>query len=126
VTDEPAGILGDGITRPTMDTIRRLRASDHARAAEIIKSLDEAARDPVCSDLVDIYVPMVGRAERDGLGWSTDEIHETFPRLVARMSGDEFILTPEQVYEVCAAWFAGQPDLASRITRPSVSRRVPG
>lgn len=65
MTGELAGILRDGITPPTMDTILLLRAylvTDHARAVEIITSLDEAASDRVCSDLVDIYVPMAGRA----------------------------------------------------------------
>lgn len=67
MTDELAGIPRDGITAPELDTIRLLRAyllTDHARAAEIIKSLDHVSSDRVCSDLVEIYSAMarVGHA----------------------------------------------------------------
>jgi hypothetical protein len=127
MTDNVASILPDGIAPPTMDTIRLLRAylvADHARAAEIIKSLDPAASDRVCAELVDIYVPMAARAARDGLGWSTDEIQKALPRAVARMSGNEFTLTTEQIYEVCAAWFAGQPDRVTELTRGDPTREL--
>jgi hypothetical protein len=40
------------------------------------------------------------------------------------MSGDEFILTPEQVHEVCAAWFAGQPDRVVEMTRGEPTREL--
>src|SRR2546428_4213190 len=104
--DGLADIPRDGLTAPNLETIQLLRAylvSNHARAAEIIKSCDRQASDQVCSDLVGVYVPMARVAEREGRGWSTEEIHKTFPRVVARMSGDSFALTPEQVYEVSAA-----------------------
>lgn len=127
MTDELAGIPHNGITPPRMDTIRLLRAylvTDHARAAEIIKSLDAAASDQVCADLVDVYVPMARVAERERRGWSTEEIHETFPRVVARMSGDKFTLTPEQVYEVCAGWFAGRREQVVELTRGEPTREL--
>ena len=125
--DELADILRNGVTPPHLDAIRLLRAyliTDHARAAEIIKSLDEAASDQVCSDLVGIYVPMARLAEREGLGFSTEEIHETFPRVVSRMSGDQFALTPEQVYEVCAAWFSDRHEQVVQMTRGEPTREL--
>lgn len=102
MTDELAGIPRDGITVLELDTIRLLRAyllTDHAGAAEIIKSLDHVSSDRVCSDLVEIYSAMARAAEKTGvdLGWSTEEIHETFPRVLARVSGDTFALSQEQV-----------------------------
>ncbi|HEY3691571.1 MAG TPA: hypothetical protein VGL46_14965 [Pseudonocardiaceae bacterium] len=127
MTDGLAGISRDGVTPPRLDTIRLLQAylvTDHARAAEVIKSLDQPASDQVCADLVGIYVPMARRAEQDGRGWSTEEIHETFPRVVARMSGDRFTLTPEQVYEVCAAWFAGRHEQVVEMTRGEPTREL--
>lgn len=125
--DELADTLRNGVTPPHLDAIRLLRAhliTDHARAAEIIKSLDEAASDQVCSDLVGIYVPMARLAEREGLGFSTEEIRETFPRVVARMSGDQFALTPEQVYEVCSAWFSDRPEQVVHMTRGEPTREL--
>ncbi|GAB3162240.1 hypothetical protein GCM10027258_80980 [Amycolatopsis stemonae] len=127
MTDELAGLARDGVTPPRLDTIQLLRAylvTDHARAAEIIKALDPSASDQVCSDLVGIYVPMARRAEREERGWSTQEIHETFPRVVARMSGDTFTLTPEQVYDVCEAWFAGRSAQVVAMTQGEPTREL--
>ncbi|AHH98621.1 hypothetical protein [Kutzneria albida] len=125
--DELADILRNDVTPPHLDAIRLLRAyliTDHARAAEIIKSLDEAASDQVCSDLVGIYVPMARFAKREGLGFPTEEIHETFPRVVSRMSGDQFALTSEQVYEVCAAWFSDRHEQVVEMTRGEPTREL--
>lgn len=127
MTDGLADVPRDDITPPRMDTIRLLRAylvTDHARAAEIIKSCDRSVSDQVCSDLVGIYVPMARVAEREGRGWSTEEIHETFPRVVARMSGDRFSLNREQVYEVCAAWFAGRSARVVEMTQGEPTREL--
>lgn len=125
--DALSDIPRTGVTPPHIDTIRLLRAylgTDHAHAAAIIKALDEAASDQVCSDLAGIYVPMASVAEREGLGWSTEEIQETFPRVVARMSGDRFALTPEQVYDVCAGWFAGRTEQVVEMTRGEPTREL--
>jgi hypothetical protein len=127
VRDELADILVNGVTPPHLDAVRLLRTyliTDHARAAEIIKSLNEAASDQVCSDLVGIYVPMASYAEREALGFSTEEIRETFPRVVVRMSGDQFALTPEQVYEVCAAWFSDRREQVVEMTRGEPTREL--
>lgn len=128
MTDELVEVLrASGVTPPTLDTIRLLRAylvTDHAQAAKIIKALDETASDRVCADLVGIYVPMARLAERQGTGWSTAEIHETFPRVVKRLCGDKFTLTPDQVDELCTAWFSDQFEQVVQLTRDVSTREL--
>lgn len=123
----PVSTLPDGVQPPSIDTIRLLRAylvTDHARAAEIIKALDAATSDRVCADLVGIFVPMARLAQLEGRGFATDEVIATLPRVVKRMCGDAFKLTPGQVDELAEAWFADQPEQVVRMTRDASTREL--